>query len=141
MQIDDMFCAMGEEVMASIVKASKRKRTVPSGCSYWDGEGTHQKAFDNIIKSHMPDSGAPSTGGKEAKLAYALLKVQHEYFNNGFMNAIDGFYDVYCAHDLRTEKFEWGYANMLGFLMHVSPTAEKIIDYFCEQCRKERGEE
>ena len=93
-----------------------------------------------LIKKHVPASGAPSTGGKGAELAYALMKVQHEYFNNGFINAIDDFYDVYCAHDLQTENFKWGCANMLGFLMQVSPTAEKIIDY-CEQCRTKSEEE
>jgi uncharacterized protein (DUF697 family) len=141
MQIGEMYCVMGEEVMASIVKPSKRKRsTLPAGVSYWGGEGTHQKAFNKIIKTHMPGAGAPTTGGKNAMFAYALLKVQHEYFNNGFLNAIDEFDSVQCADDFKTLDFKWGFANMLGFLMQVSPAAGRIIDYYCEQKKGEEDE-
>jgi hypothetical protein len=81
----------------------------------------------------MPPRGEPTSGGLDAKLVYSILKLQHEYFNNGFVNAMDEFKNAY-KEDLATEEFKWGFANMLGFLYyHGSSSAGDIIDYYRER--------
>lgn len=133
---DPLFCSMGEEIMAGIVDDSsspvtKRAKTEYDSCGYWGGEGKHQVLFDQVVKDHVPVSGAPTSGGLNAKLVYAVLKLQHEQFNNGFWNAMDQFEQFISVEAYRISEFQGGYPYMLGFLYHHgSAAALEILKHY-----------
>lgn len=122
---------------------AKRQKT-EGGFGYWGSDGKHQKLFDEIVKEHVPALGVPETGGIRAKLVYAVLKLQHEKFNNGFCNGLDDFEPGMHAESYRTSKFSWCYAHTLGFLYHHgSESAREIIEHYqaCVDAREESEEE
>ena len=139
-------CRMAEEVMDHVAEhsplaeddevARKRARRTRmgfplkeegeerevTGC-YWSGDGKRQGLYDAMLDKHMPMRGAPTTGGKCARLIYALHKVQHEWFNNGFCNVhIEPHHTPEARDDV-----SWDYVEMLEFLHSVSPTAADVM--------------
>ena len=151
--MNKMMCTLAEEVMDVVVnmeESSKRvkRRRVPkrvpktesgsgvgefmAGC-YWIGHGKHQSLFNHIVETQVPSHGKPK-GGLAADLVYAIMKLQHEYFNNGFWNAMDEF-DAYIGiEDVASSEFSWGYPQMLGFLFHHGgKTARDIVNHCREK--------
>ena len=155
--MNKMMCTLAEEVMDVVVnmeESSKRvkRRRVPktesgsgvgefmAGC-YWIGHGKHQSLFNHIVETQVPSHGKPK-GGLAADLVYAIMKLQHEYFNNGFWNAMDEF-DAYIGiEDVASSEFSWGYPQMLGFLFHHGgKTARDIVDHCREKMSDDDDEE
>ena len=132
---EQLCCSMGEEIMAKFGKDTsaqdaKRQKT-EGGRGYWGKDGKYQELFDEIVKEHVPALGIPKTGGLCAKLVFAVLKLQHELFNNDFWNGMDDFVPNMDAESYRTSNFSWNYAHMLGFLYyHGSESAREIIEYY-----------
>lgn len=95
----------------------------------WGGCSRYQWAFDSIVKKYIPDVGPPPSHmkTKSIMLVYALLKVEHEYYNNGFGNLdIDREYGcpVVASED---DEFKYDYWKILQFLHSVSPSARKVM--------------
>ena len=112
--------------------------------SYWSGNGDHQALYDQLYNDHVPVRGAPPASAPEAALyVYTLSKVLHEYYNNGFCNALDHFEPGQCV--CMSDKFGWGYNEMLAFLHSRSETAGVImaryIDAAAEAEEEERSDE
>lgn len=106
----------------SCKRACRTSASLGTGC-YWGGDGKHQALYDTLIEKHMPVRGAPTTGGTPAMLVYALHKLQHEWWNNGFLNVE---LDPNHVPRARTE-FSWDYVEMLEFLYSVAPAAGDIV--------------
>lgn len=62
-----------------------------NGC-YWDHRGKYQKLYNAISTTYIPPAGYPRfemytvDRAKVISLVYALMRIQHEWYNNGFMN-------------------------------------------------------
>jgi len=94
--------------------------------SYWEGNGRHQALYDKYWDTYVPDRGAPQASApKSAFYVYALAKIEHEWYNNGFGNALEGF-EGKGVH--KTAEFGWAWPTMLAFLHSVSPMAGRIME-------------
>ena len=123
------FNRMGYPIKTWPSNQDSESASPPTG-NYFAGDGKRQVLYDSIYDKYVPSSGEPTTGGKHAKLVYALYKIQYEFFNNGFMNAFEDFSDGLTKEELKCDRFQWGYDKMLGFLYSVSPTAGSLITHF-----------
>lgn len=113
-----------------LLKAEGHGKGEGSG-SYWRGDGDRQALYDQLYEDHVPDRGAPlASAPKAAMYVYALSKVLHEYYNNGFCNALDHFEPGQCVYT--SDKFGWGYDEMLAFLHSRSETAGVIMDRYID---------
>lgn len=62
-----------------------------NGC-YWGQQGKYQKLFVAIFDTYIPPYGYPRVEmyavdlAKAISMVYALMRIQHEWYNNGFMN-------------------------------------------------------
>ena len=103
-----------------------------SSGSYWSGDGDRQALYDQLYEDHVPDRGAPSASApKAAMYVYALSKVLHEYYNNGFCNALAHFEPEQCV--CMSDKFGWGFDEMLAFLHSRSETAGVIMARYIDE--------
>jgi hypothetical protein len=65
--------------------------TTEDGGDYWGGDGAHQELYD-ALSEYIPPTGHPLYEMFEPKIAKALVvvylisRIQHEHYNNGFMN-------------------------------------------------------
>ena len=94
--------------------------------SYWKGNGKHQALYDKYYDTYVPDCGAPKASApKSAFYVYALAKIEDQWYQNGFCNALEGFEGEVVY---KTTKFTETYPSMLAFLHSVSPMAGRIIE-------------
>ena len=103
----------------------------------WGGRSRYQSVFDYIYKEYGLKFGRPHVKTKSIMLVYTLIKVEHDYYNNGFYNVdmdepID--YDssqgdwhgcpVVASED---DEFNYDYWRMLQFLYSVSPSVREVM--------------
>ena len=93
-------------------------------CGVWGGNSFYQSLFDFIWKNYVPQYGEPENNTQSVMLVYALGKIEHEYYNNGFGNL--DLYDNSCPMYSRHE-FSWDYWEMLQFLYSVSPSVREVL--------------
>ena len=151
--MDQVFCDMAEEAMDHVADnnvtceaddslARKKPRYTRLGFqikdddapshvtgNYWAGSGKYQSLYDRILDEHMPESGEPTTGGTDALICYAISKVLHEYYNNGFGNAIGDFKGI-TVESAKTDTFSFDWPEMVGFLVPYSTAARQVIEHY-----------
>jgi hypothetical protein len=93
-------------------------------CGVWGGSSYYQWIFNSIWEKSVPDYGEPEDETKSVMLVYALAKVEHEYYNNGFCN-VD--MDRYYCPIVATHEFSWDWWQMFQFLYSVSPSMRKVM--------------
>ena len=94
------------------------------GCGVWGGSSPHQWVFDSMWETYVPAQGEPQNKTPPVMYVYALGKIEHEYYNNGFGNL--DLYDNSCPMYARRE-FSWDYWQMLQFLYSVSPSVREVL--------------
>ena len=88
------------------------------GC-YTYGFGKHQRLYDAVTKQNVPHCGYPKlemyddTMAEVIAVVYMLLRIQHEWYNNGFINA-DPWKYRFLVHD-RLIVSNLQFAQALGF--------------------------
>ena len=103
--------------------------------SYWHGTGLKQELYDAIWTEFVPMSGE-STEVK-GELVRIIGRIQHEYFNNGNINACDGeeiTEDVEVCEDVyNDETGEWEedcYTDqeVVDVVFHITDFYDAMLD-------------
>jgi len=99
---------------------------------YYANSGKYQHTYDTILGAHMPASGNPTTGGKNAILVYCLFRIQREFCHNLFMNMDWELLNNSTVESLKSETYDgrWNYTTMLGFLASKSDSACELLERF-----------
>lgn len=119
--------------------------------SYWNGTGAKQDLYDSL-QAYVPWSGYPKPQMYDAELGSAIIlvyimgRLQHEWFNNAFMNV--GYDEVATTMTrecmvLKSYEVEhmvsYSYSGMLKYLAdtYKIQSAQNIIDAYEHQIMKE----
>ena len=114
------------------------------GC-YTYGFGKHQRLYDAVTKQNVPHCGYPKlemyddTMAEVIAVVYMLLRIQHEWYNNGFIN-VDPWKYRFLVHDRLIvsnpsnlhKRVGFCYFRMVKYLAdtHKMPHATAVMDAY-----------
>jgi hypothetical protein len=119
--------------------------------NYWAGKGEYQKQIQQIWDENKSLYGGPDINNEKAVLIWLLNKIQHESYNNGFLNTYIEEDDYSYEEDYYSNSLdkyqeyqgEYDYLYMLLYLYkkYNFDSAGEIVDTFLYQYNCEYDED